>query len=218
MTDFEFYETPETFTRYLASEVLIEGTCFEPCVGDGALVRILKAEYQRRWITNDIDPRWQAQYHWDATDAGLWSTVTIDHGAMDWTVSNPAFTPAIKITDHAIRVSRVGVAMHLRVSIHEVLKTGLRRTWMAEHPPTGILYLPRFAYQRSKKTGKWTTDSAAACWCVWYRELRPQFIRYAPEWVIDELEAETPAYRARMDALMGYSGTEIDRQRQRKAA
>lgn len=41
---------------------------------------------------------------------------------------------------------------------------------MAEHTPTGILWLPRFAYQRSKKTGKWTTDSVCACWVVWLKD------------------------------------------------
>jgi hypothetical protein len=93
--------------------------------------------------------------------------------------------------------------MHLRASIHEVLKTGVRRTWMAEHQPAGILWLPRFAYQRSKTTGKWTTDSVCACWVVWLKDPNtPQFIRYAPERVIDELDAETPAYRSRMDRLM----------------
>ncbi len=74
---------------------------------------------------------------------------------------------------------------------------------MREHTPTGILWLPRFAYQRSKTTGKWTTDSVCACWVIWLKDPNaPQFIRYAPESVIDELDAETPAYRARMDRLM----------------
>ncbi len=79
--------------------------------------------------------------------------------------------------------------------------------------------LPRFAYQRSKTTGQWTTDSVCACWVIWMTDPgAPQFIRYAPEWVIDQLDAETPAYRARMDALMGYTGSEGARREQRKAA
>jgi hypothetical protein len=92
--------------------------------------------------------------------------------------------------------------MHLRASIHEVLKTGIRRTFMGTHAPTGILWLPRFGYQRSKTTGKWTTDSVCACWVIWMKKPTPQLIRYAPEWALDALEAETPAYRKRMDALM----------------
>jgi hypothetical protein len=105
--------------------------------------------------------------------------------------------------------------MHLRASIHEVLKRGPQRTWMAEHRPTGLLWLPRFGYQRSRTTGKWATDSVCACWCVWLKDpAAPQFIHYAPEWVLDALKRETPAYRARMDELMGFTGSTLERQAQ----
>lgn len=209
--DFEFYETPHAFTHYLFRAlgergIGAYGNLFEPCVGNGAIVN---ASYTagglmlpREWATNDIDPRWQGNLCHDATDDALWLFVNKGHG-VDWTISNPPFTPAIEIIDQAIAFSKVGVAMHLRASIHEVLKTGIRRTWMNLHKPTGILWLPRFAYQRSKTTGKWTTDSVCACWVIWMRDPDvPQFIDYAPECVIDALDAETPAYRERMDALM----------------
>ena len=192
----EFYETPAAFTKYLFSEVPIRGRAFECCVGDGAILRAAPAD--TLWFTNDLDARWPADVHKDARDLTLWKA-----HEFDWTVSNPAFTPAIEIITRALEHSRIGVAMHLRASIHEVLKTGIRRTWMARNTPTGILWLPRFAYQRSKTTGKWTTDSVCACWVIWLADkTAPQFIRYAPEWVIDQLDAETPEYRRRMDALM----------------
>lgn len=208
MIDYEFYETPGAFTRWLFREMAdqrqgICGRVFEPCVGDGAIIRAAIAFGGIQWATNDIDRRWPADYHFDAagTNNRHWEHDII--GPVNWTVSNPPFTPAIEIIENAIDFSSVGVAMHLRASIHEVLKTGIRRTWMAKHQPTGILWLPRFAYQRSKTTGKWTTDSVCACWVVWLKDPHaPQFIRYAPEWVIDELTAETPAYRARMDQIM----------------
>lgn len=193
--DFEFYETPRAFSDWLFDEVAIYGRVFEPCVGSGAIVT---AHDGSRWFTNDLDPRWPADVHKDATDETLWQA-----RRLDWTVSNPPFTPAIEIITHALKYSRVGVAMHLRASIHEVLKTGVRRTWMATHQPTGILWLPRFAYQRSKTTGKWTTDSVCACWVIWLKDpAASQFIRYAPERVIDALDRETPTYRTRMDLLM----------------
>lgn len=202
MTDFEFYETPRTFTKYLCSEVPIGGQCAEVCVGSGAIIdACLAAPYPRaqQWKTNDLDLRWSADFHLDAAKPELYTAL----GHVDWHVDNPPFTPAIEIITQCIMHAKIGVAMHLRASIHEVLKTGVRRTWMAEHTPTGILWLPRFAYQRSKTTGKWTTDSVCACWVVWLKDPKaPQFIRYAPEWVIDELDEETPEYRKRMDAIM----------------
>ncbi len=208
--DYEFYPTPAAFTRWLFVEMAhigtpIVGNLCEPCVGDGAVIQaadLRPKEFgvENLWLTNDLDPRWPANFHLDATTHELWTATKIQ---IDWTVTNPPFSAALPIIEHALKYSRVGVAMHLRASIHEVLKTGIRRTWMAKHQPTGLLWLPRFAYQRSKTTGKWTTDSVCACWVIWLRDpAAPQFIRYAPESVIDELDAETPAYRARMDALM----------------
>lgn len=199
----EYFPTPDPFTRWLfddlpvAAGLDVGGIVFEPCVGDGAIIRAAPAGLT--WKTNDLDPRWSADWHLDAAASDVWDAA----GEIDWTVTNPPFTIAIDMLIQALRCSRIGVAMHLRASIHEVLKTGIRRTFMATHPPTGILWLPRFAYQRSRTTGKWTTDSVGACWVVWLKTAAPPFIRYAPERVIDELDVFTPAYRRRMDILVG---------------
>jgi hypothetical protein len=196
--DFEFYETPRTFAHWLFEEIDVRGRVFEPCVGEPRHSRSPLAAEWYALVHQRSGPTLPADVHKDARDRTLWEA-----HEFDWTISNPPFTPAIDIITHALRYSRVGVAMHLRASIHEVLKTGVRRTWMREHTPTGILWLPRFAYQRSKTTGKWTTDSVCACWVIWLRDPHaPQFIKYAPEWVIDDLDRETPDYRRRMDALM----------------
>lgn len=221
--DFEFYESPGAFVRYLFSDVAIVGTVFEPCVGSGAILRASKSVFKqgtdltcgredegRTWLTNDLDARWEADWHHDAANEHVWNQVSKNR-PIDWTVSNTAFTPLIDIATLALKHSLVGVALLTRATIHEVTKAGIRRTWMAEHPPTGILWLPRFGFQRSKTTGKWSTDSACCCWVIWLKDQTrsdghvirpPQFINYAPGWVLDALKKETPAYRARMDALM----------------
>lgn len=207
----EWYPTPRAFTQWLFREVHIEGRIFEPCVGDGAIPFDAIGQWRleapiglrRDWITNDLDPRWKADWHCDA--ARPWSNRNLGPeyiGKVDWVVTNPPFSLAIEIIDQALLHARVGVAMHLRASIHEVLKTGVRRTWMYRNTPTGVLWLPRFAYQRSPTTGKWTTDSVCACWVIWLKDpTARQFMQYAPEWVIDRMDADTPAYRRRMDAF-----------------
>lgn len=205
MIDYEFYETPEAFTRYLFRACpWIEGRLFEPCVGSGAIPRVAvetstPAVLRDDWYINDLDPRWPADSHLDAREAVLWADVE-----PEWTVTNPPFSPVMEILPHALQYSRKGVAMHLRASIHEPTKTGVRRSFMREHPPSQILWLPRFGYQRSKKTGEWSTDSVCACWVIWDRTgSKPdQVIRYADEQCLVELAEETPKYRARMDALM----------------
>lgn len=218
--DFEWYPTPAAATRWLFSTMAlkghrIHGVVYEPCVGDRAIVRASEGaddhagiSLERAWVTNDLDPRWPADRHVDAAHATSWRGIHCDA-----VVTNPSFSLAIEIATLAIESAPI-VAMHLRASIHEPLKTGLRRFWMAKYPPTGILWLPRFAYQRSRAKGAWSTDSVTACWCVWVRDAKNQFIDYAPASVIDELTAETPVYRQRMDAAMGFVGTEANRQAQ----
>lgn len=226
---FEFFETPQAFTRFLfvsmkAMETPICGNVFEPCSGSIAIpqayatLKNIAPPAVERWLTNDLDPRWAADHNLDAATPECWSTVA-RRARLDWVVTNPPFSKALAIADQALLAARVGVALHLRASIHEVLKTGVRRTWMANNTPTGILWLPRFAYQRSKTTGSWSQDSVCACWVIWLKDqAAPEFIRYAPTWVLDELEQETPIYRERMDRVMGFSGSERDRQAQRIAA
>lgn len=229
--DYEFFETPQTFTRYLfltmkAMQQSICGNVFEPCSGSGAIplayqtvTNVTRPPWAvDRWFTNDLDPRWSVDHQLDASKSECWSTVA-RRGRIDWTVTNPPFSKALEIAEQALHASHVGVAMHLRASIHEVLKTGIRRTWMANNTPTGLLWLPRFAYQRSKSKGIWSQDSVCACWVIWLKDpAAAQFIRYAPTWVLDELERETPVYRERMDSLMGFHGSERERQQQRMAA
>lgn len=206
MIDFEFYPTPNAFTYWLFHEVSIRGVCGELSSGSGA---VIKSSYKtptgdlREWITNDLDPKWNTDFNLDATQPELYDIIE-KVGGIDWSVGNPAFTTAVESVNYGLEVARVGVALHLRNSIHEVLKRGARRTWLARLPPTGILFLPRFSYQRNDK-GKWGSDNVGACWCIWMKDRTiPQFIKYAPEWVIEMLEVETPEYRQQMDGLMGY--------------
>lgn len=222
--DYEFFETSEAFTRYLMHVLRrrafggIDGrTVFEPCVGNGAILRAAKQVSHlgcaKRWITNDLDPRWKAQSHRDATLASTFERV----GPIDFTITNTPFTLAVPIAAQAIAYSRVATALYMRASIHEPLKEGVRRTWFAEHPPSGIAWLPRVAHQRSRSKGIWSTDSMTSAWVIWIKGYSGQFIEYAPASVLAELEAETPAYRAQMDALNGLTGTELERQAQWRA-
>lgn len=196
---FEFYETPRTFSRWLFERVRIEGGIAEPCAGSRALVDAGHDPAVRAWVTNDVDTFWRGlDSYMDAADARYWDQV----GPLDWVVTNPPFTKAVDILEHALAKTVIGVAMHLRASFHEPLKSGPRRAFLREHPPTGILWLPRYAYQRSPKTGAWTTDSITSCWTIWLHDsAAPRFIEYAPDWVFREIEDETPRYRARMDQI-----------------
>jgi len=200
----EYYPTPSPFTQYLQEEMAtvlggkyrIAGRVHEPCCGGHAIINALGGD-DISWTSNDIDTRWVADTHADATLPGeAWPA------SCDWVVSNPAFSIALPVIQQSLWVARIGTAMLLRASFHEVLHTGLRRSWMRDNPPSGILWLPRFAFQRSRSTGKWASDLVGCCWCVWLRDCRHQFIRYAPEWILENVARETPFYRRELDAIM----------------
>lgn len=172
---------------------------------------------RRRWVTNDIDPRWRADFHLDATTRQAFDAARAT-GPIDWVVTNTAFSIWRQVAELGFEYAEEGVALYLRASVHEVSKgkrlrkdapadaTREGRAWMTNHVPTGILWLPRFGHQRSAKTGEWATDNVCTCWVVWRKGDRrecPQFISYAPESVLDELDAETPLFRSRMDRVMG---------------
>ena len=196
---FEFYETPQAFSRYLFRTVPVHGRLFEPCVGTGAIVSAHHDSGYYRAVTNDIDPRHgNAMTHLDATTPEPW----LQAGTIDWTVTNPPYSCAFEIIERALEHSLVGVAVHLRLSALEVHKRGAYKGFFERHPPTGMLFLPRFSYQRSRTTGKWASDLVASCWVIWRRDPSAlPFLRWAPDWVLRELAAETDDYRARMDRL-----------------
>ena len=75
--NFEYYATPSPFTSWLFTEMAhrgmpIVGRIFEPCVGDGAIIRAAALRPQEfgvtnTWLTNDLDERWPADLHFDAS-------------------------------------------------------------------------------------------------------------------------------------------------------
>lgn len=201
----EFYETPQAFTRWALSVVApsraTQVTVFEPCVGDGAIVRGVTDYWGSRNViieTNDLDPAREATHHLDATKPEVWDEV----GPVDWVIANPPFSVALEMIEQARRIAQRGILFHVRCTFNEPLKRGPRRNFLRDDmPPTGMLWLPRFMYRESKKTGKLGADSATCVWLYW--DMRPtggwgtdmgnaddrddQFIAYAPDWVFDEL-------------------------------
>jgi hypothetical protein len=156
---FDFYETPAWQTRALAKHVDIRGRCFEPCVGNGAIVRALAADGKsRRWVTNDLDPNWPADAHHDATTEAAWHAAE----SPDWTVSNFPFNVATGIVKRAHAASRVGVAVLLRLSWLE--PTADRKDFLADNPPDLLIVLPRTRYNPRSKS----VDSVTTAWMVWY--------------------------------------------------
>lgn len=160
----DFYPTPEWATRELLSRVTIRGTVFEPCVGDGAISRVLVDD--RTFVyTGDIDDKWKPMICGDAQERQTWreaENIISDgvEGGIDWVVTNPPFNAAAVIVPTAFEYARKGIAMLLRLSFLEPVED--RGGWLNRHPPTVLIVLPRISFTNNGKT-----DSVTCAWMVW---------------------------------------------------
>jgi hypothetical protein len=167
------YYTPAWMVRALLRYTPIDLTppansqlrIFEPCVGDGAIVRELIAAGALHVRTNDIDPGVRPDFTFDAADP--WPIERLGRRP-HWTVSNPPWAMPkgkrplpVLILQHALEHSLV-VSLLLRITFLEPCEN--RGSWLQEHPPFQIIVLPRYSF-----TGDGKSDSATACWMTWLR-------------------------------------------------
>ena len=170
----DFYETPphyvdalvRAFPELKSSLNLI----FEPCVGKGAI-----SDNFANTLTNDIDPKRQADYRMDATDGKVWRVARAyarREQQFLYVVTNPPFNQAADILRQALKeCPGVMIAMLLRLSFLEPTKA--RRDLLERHPPSSIIVLPRYSFRLNDK-GERATDNVTCAWMVWNREAMPR--------------------------------------------
>jgi len=159
----DFYETPAWQTRaLLRHQPDISGVVLDPCVGAGSIASVLR----RPGVTirtNDWDRVHTADHHLDASSADLYTAV----GAVDWVITNPPYTMplCLEMVARAVEHARVGVALLLRISFREPTRhRHPRGPWLAAHPISRVLTLPRYSYTQDGRTDAVTTE-----WCLWLR-------------------------------------------------
>ncbi len=155
----DFYETAPWQVDALVDNLPeLSGTIMCPCVGDGSLMRRLA---ERRpdlvFITNDIDQRKEAHFHYNVATADAWNLM---FQWPDWVVENFPFSVEHLILPYAYQAARCGVVAMARVSYAEPTKD--RGPWLAEHP-----YQKRITLERHSFTGNGQTDSATTDWLIW---------------------------------------------------
>ncbi len=192
------YLTDAWATQQLEKHVQLEGNILELCSGEGDIANALRGSLGEngnritRIYTNDIDPLMNAGYHYDATNPIVYNP----NGQfpclppIDWHVTNPPFSEAAKIIPLAYEHARVGIAMLLRLSYLEPCtksknsKFVKRGFWLAQHPPTDLLVLPRYSYTNDGKT-----DSVTCAWMVWDKRVERT---YTMENTIDYFDGRSP--------------------------
>jgi hypothetical protein len=161
----DFYVTPAWQTVAMARYVNIPKLCsvYEPCVGDGAIVRAMqRVRPKLHWFTSDIVARepFAPTFLADATMRDSWTWVCGQKGKPTLTITNPPFNQAFEILKHAHKWSIWGAVMLLRLSFLE--PTDERGAWLAAHPPQQVIVLPRTDYR-----GSGSTDSVTSAWMYW---------------------------------------------------
>lgn len=153
------YYTPEHLVTPLLELVRPTGRMLEPCAGDGSISRLLEKLPRTAVFTNDIDVGLRnVDTHRDATDPDFWRKLR--HGNhLDWVITNPPFSKAKIILDHALR-NADNVALLLRLSFLE--PTLDRQDLLSECPPDALIVLPRHSF-----TGDGKSDSVTCAWMVW---------------------------------------------------
>lgn len=171
------YYTPAWQTRALLAHQEISGVVLEPCAGDFAISDVVSEHLWRKFkdcragetasssmTVNDIHGR--PPYAIDASTPDLYKKE--EHGgvgAVDWVISNPPYQMPLcrDIVAQAVKHARIGVAMLLRLSFLEpTAKVNPRGPWLARHPPSRILVLPRYSYTQDGKS-----DSCTTAWMIW---------------------------------------------------
>lgn len=173
------YFTNPKLTESLLEIVPIQGYVFEPCCGEGHILRVL---YKRPGIKNiyggDIDC---VKSDWfpicmDSTQSHQWRALNDQHihahqKPIDWVVSNPPYVQpdCQDIINNSWKYASVGVAMLLRLSYLEpcLNKTGGYRGEFLKEAPLShlIVFNPRPQFRADTKG----TDSSTVAWFVWQK-------------------------------------------------
>ncbi|MGE0450872.1 MAG: hypothetical protein AB7Q29_14965 [Vicinamibacterales bacterium] len=165
--DDDFYRTPDWMTFALLRRLRLQPgwRFFEPCAGDGAIVRLLPSSLEI--LTNDIVAREPQilDFQLDARQRLSWLEFGW-RGPIDVVGTNPTF-------EHAFDIARLGFercerALILLNRITWLEPTEDRGDWLEEHPPTSTIVLPRWNFRTVD--GKGGSDSAPPAWFIWAKD------------------------------------------------
>jgi hypothetical protein len=158
----DFYETQRWQLEALLCRVpLPPGTCVvEPCAGNGALAVPLVEHGYRVWANDLVErPAYALDSELDATQRASWEAIRRET-PIQAVVANLPFALALPILRLAVEFAPF-VATILRRTWDE--PTHDRGPWLAAHPCTGQIVLPRHSYR-----GK-GSDSTTTAWFLWDR-------------------------------------------------
>ena len=160
----DFYPTPEWCTRVVLERAVTEYIVFDPCAGDGAILRVAKELGREVWA-KEIRPECESALQsicgrlvviGDALRNPAFGQALVAEPAA--VVTNPPYSLAREFIDVYTRRYRKA-AFLLRLNF---LGSQQRAHWWIANPPAKVLVLSR----RPSFTGK-GTDATEYAWFVW---------------------------------------------------
>jgi hypothetical protein len=168
----DYYKTPEWCIDLFLKEFgePIGSEIFEPCAGDGAIIKSLHKNYQGLTIrANEIRKEEKDNLY----NAGAWDVTIADfleynnsNSYVDLVITNPPYSIAQEIIEHCFEYApKAEIVMLLRLAFLESKK---RRKFWKKHPLTQLYILS----ERPSFTGH-GTDATAYAWFVWSQYRQP---------------------------------------------
>lgn len=182
----DFYPTPSKLVKVLLDRVEVSDLLYEPCAGEGHIVRPLLEQTNCPIIASDIQLSAEMSElcrscsnrvdYW-LSDVSIPSSWACRFGFVgessngfnsrpQWVITNPPFNQAEAIVPLAFDYATEGVAMLLRLSYLEPTKG--RGEWLAEHQ-SQLSNLIILGSPRPSFTGK-GTDTCTTAWMVWRKD------------------------------------------------
>lgn len=166
----DFYETGRHAVDSLLCRVSLGPSVLEPCVGRRAIATPL-LERNFHVFMGDLNPEFDPGRI--ARDACWWLSDNADVSGVVRpklpvgvdVATNPPFNEANRIVPAFVRAGH-RCAFLLRLSWLE--PTEDRQEFLAGHPPSGVIVLPRYSFTVDGKT-----DSVTAAWMLWGFKLEP---------------------------------------------
>lgn len=156
----DFFPTPPWATRALLEHLapdyrLQEQECWEPCAGEGHMVRPLQEAFGTVHASDVFD------YGRGFPVVDFLDGLAQEHNP-DWIITNPPFNAAIPIVRKAIELAEVGVAIFVGASF----LAGLTRysELIGPHEPSEVLH---FAERVPLHRGEWKPEGDTATLYVW---------------------------------------------------
>ena len=152
----DFYQTPYSITRHLMTREKFDGTIFEPCCGEGAILKVLD----------------EFNYNYTSSDISLGSDFLENFSQHENIITNPPYRLAKEFILHAKKHTSKKIAMLLPLNyLHGIER--YREIWSDKEFRLSKVYVfcryPMLTNE-IREDGKYNTGMMVYAWYIWDKD------------------------------------------------